>query len=494
MNSKKVLALIFIASGLTATGFAQDTLETNMNLTLKQVIEMAREQSTSSLRAETNKERSYWEYRTFRSNYNPQLQLSGTLPNFNRSYTSVQQEDGSFRTRIVNQDQSSIQLDLTQSIGLTGGQIFLRSDLLRDQDFRRDNIEYNVSPVFIGFSQPLFTFNPLLWDKKIEPLRYEESQKNYVEELESISIYATQLFFDLMLAQVDYEMAQNNLANNDTIYKIAEGRYNLGSIAENELLQLELNLMNSRQSVAQAELDLEISTLRLKSYVGLTGNQRITMILPDEIPEFEVDENLALSEAHKNRSQAISFTRRRLEAERDLARAKGETGLGANLFGSFGLTNQAETLGSLYLDPQDQQTLRVGFEIPILDWGRTKSRVRMAEANKKLTEYSVSQDQVTFTEEVLTQVRLFNMLRDQIKVARVASDIGQRSYDISKNRFLIGKISITDLNDALEKKDSARRTYIQSLREFWQAYFELRMLTLYDFQYNQLLLQDLQGF
>src|SRR5690606_9530205 len=124
-------------------------------------------------------ERSYWEYRTFRSNYNPQLQLSGTLPNFNRSYTSVQQEDGSFRTRIVNQDQSSIQLDLTQSIGLTGGQIFLRSDLLRDQDFRRDNIEYNVSPVFIGFSQPLFTFNPLLWDKKIEPLRYEESQKNY---------------------------------------------------------------------------------------------------------------------------------------------------------------------------------------------------------------------------------------------------------------------------------------------------------------------------
>ena len=33
-----------------------------------------------------------------------------------------------------------------------------------------------------------------------------------------------------------------------TIFKIAEGRYNLGKIAENELLQLELNLMNSRQS------------------------------------------------------------------------------------------------------------------------------------------------------------------------------------------------------------------------------------------------------
>ncbi len=33
---------------------------------------------------------------------------------------------------------------------------------------------------------------------------------------------------------------------NDTLYKISTGRFNVGKIAENELLQVELHLMNAR--------------------------------------------------------------------------------------------------------------------------------------------------------------------------------------------------------------------------------------------------------
>jgi outer membrane protein len=57
---------------------------------------------------------------------------------------------------------------------------------------------------------------------------------------------ATRFFFDLLLEQINLEIALKNQANNDTIYKIAQGRYNLGKIAEDELLQLELTLMNCR--------------------------------------------------------------------------------------------------------------------------------------------------------------------------------------------------------------------------------------------------------
>ena len=471
-----LLLIIFCLAGATYT-MAQPT-----NLTLEDVIRLANEQSTAALRAATNRERSYWEYRVHRSNYNPQLVLSGTLPQFNRSFSSIPQEDGSYRVNKINRDLSNIGLGIQQSIGLTGGQLRLGSDIERTQNFINDQIEFGVNPATIELRQPLFSFNSYQWDKKIEPLRYEESKRSYTEAMENISIQATNLFFDLMLAQVDMDIAQINLANNDTIYKIAEGRYNLGNIAENELLQLELNLMNSRQSVAQAELDLENSRLRLRSYIGFRENQDIQLILPESIPEFVVDEQVALGEAHKNRANAIAFQRRNLEARRDLARAKGETGFEANLIASVGVSSRANSFSELYSGQKDPLTrVSIGFSIPVLDWGRSKSWVKTSEANQKLTEYAVSQDEVTFEEEVLTQVRSFNMMRNRIEISAKASEIGQRSYDISKSRFLIGKISITDLNDALEKKDDARRRYIQSLREFWQAYYNLRMLTLYDF-------------
>ncbi|NJN27912.1 MAG: TolC family protein [Cyclobacteriaceae bacterium] len=296
-----------------------------------------------------------------------------------------------------------------------------------------------------------------------------------------------------MLSQINLDIAQKNVANNDTIYKIAQGRYNLGKIAENELLQLELQLMNSRQQVAQATLDIEIRNLRLKTWVGLTDVANLPLKLPEEIPDIQVDEQTALTYARANRSEAVGFERRMLEADAGVARAKGGTGPQANLFASFGLTNRTEqdgNVGDIYQNPEDGQIVRLGFEIPILDWGRRKSWLRSTEATQKLVEYTVAQDLITFDEEVLTQVRQFEMLQEQVKITRIADDIAQRRYDITKNRYLIGKIAITDMNIALTEKDQAKARYIQSLQDFWMAYFNLRRLTLYDFENNFQIIGD----
>lgn len=459
-------------------------------MTLEQVIELAREQSQSAQRAATLRENRYWYYRTYLSDYKPQLSLQGNLPDFDRRFRPVTQQDGTIEFRPVFQNNSSLELNLSQSIGSLGTRIFANSEVQRFDDFDRNRTSYNAIPFSIGFIQPIFDFNPLKWNRKIEPLRFEESKKEYYESLENISVQATRYFFNLLLAQINYEMAENNLANNDTIYKIAEGRYNLGKIAENELLQLQLNVMNSRQALAQAELDLQTNSYRLRSYIGIPGNQSIRLLMPASVEELEVQESAALSQARNNRSEIVEFERLRLEADEAVARARGSAG-GATLRGNFGLSSRGEYMGELYQQPENYQSVRLSFQMPILDWGRNKSRIKTAEASKQLVEYTVAQDMINFEEEITTQVRSFRMLIDQVEITKIASDISQRSYNISKNRFMIGKISITDLNDALERKDAARRRYIQSLNDYWTAYYELRSLTLYDFKTNRsLLLSD----
>jgi outer membrane protein TolC len=52
--------------------------------------------------------------------------------------------------------------------------------------------------------------------------------------MEDISIEASRLFFNLAMAQQNLETARLNYSNTDTLYKIAQGRYNIGTIAENE--------------------------------------------------------------------------------------------------------------------------------------------------------------------------------------------------------------------------------------------------------------------
>jgi len=485
MNKKHIISTIFFSCVL----FLSTSIMAQKTYTLQEVIQIAKTQSPAYKRAETIKENRYWQYRVYKSDFVPQLSLSGTLPNFNRSVTPVTQEDGSTEYRSVFNSNSDVSLNLEQQIGLTGGTIFLNSTVNRFDDFERNNFRYGGDPLSVGFIQPLFSFNELKWDRQIEPLKFEESKREFVEEFEQISKDVSARFFNLLSAQVSLEIARKNLGNNDTIYKIAQGRYELGKIPENELLQLELSLMNSRQSVAQAKLDLETSQLALKAFLGLKNEDELNLIIPKEIPEFEIDADLALQEALNNRQEAVGFKRRLLEADKEVDRAQGETGLNMNLFGSFGLTNQGDQLPAIYQQPENQQRVQLGFTIPIVDWGRQKSRVKTAEANYQLVQYTVEQERVNFEQEVYTQVRTLEMLRDQVAITEKADDISQRRYNIAKNRYLIGKISITDLSIALTEKDQAKRDYINSLGNFWQAYFNLRQLTLYDFQENRRLIE-----
>lgn len=487
--------LFFSANSNGQTG---DNLQASY--TLKEIINIARKQSIASKQAETIRENRFWQFQSYKSNYKPQLGIDGRFPGYNRSFRDVEQNDGTIRFLPVQNNSSELNLRLTQPVAVTGATVFLNSAINRFDNFL-DNEDldlekyhqYSGTPLEVGIIQPLFQYNRLKWDKKIEPLRFEESQKEYFETLEEVSVNTTRRFFDLILSQIGLQIAEKNVANNDTIFKIAQGRYNLGKIAENELLQLELQLMNSRQQVAQAKSDIETRNLRLRTWTGLTDVANLPLFLPEEIPSFLVDEETALVHARANRAEPISFERRMLEADAEIARAKGDTGPQADLFARFGLTNSTvrdAPAGDLYNDPKDQQIVQLGFEIPILDWGRRKSRVKSAEANQKFEQYQVDQDILTFDEEVLTQVRQIDMLQEQVKITKLADDISQRRYNITKSRFETGKISITDLNIALTEKDEAKQRYIQSLENYWLAYFNLRRLTLFDFERGFQIISD----
>jgi outer membrane protein TolC len=102
----------------------------------------------------------------------------------------------------------------------------------------------------------------------------------------------------------------------------------------------------------------------------------------------------------------------------------------------------------------------------------------------------ISQDQVDFEQNVFLQVMQFNLQDDQVNIAATAERIAQSRYDVTKQRFLIGKIDVLNLNDALKEKDSSKRAYIQSLRNYWSYFYTLRQLTLYDFINNRGLDQD----
>ena len=225
-------------------------------LTLEQTIERARNLSPDAQSARHAFRSAYWNYRYYRANYLPALTLTSD-PYLDRAINRITMSDGSVRFVEQNLLSTDLTLSLTQNIPLTGGTLFLETSAQRLDMFSDHSSSWQTSPVTIGYRQSLFGYNSLKWDKRIEPVRYQEARKTYVETLELVAASATQKFFDLATAQSNLEIATTNYAHADTLYTYAKGRYDIGTISENEMLQLEINKLTEEANCMNARIEVE---------------------------------------------------------------------------------------------------------------------------------------------------------------------------------------------------------------------------------------------
>jgi len=481
MNKYFSILLFFgLVLGGTKDTYAQATV-----FSLENSIEYAKQNSPLSRAARFAVLSAKWRFKSFRADLYPSLSLSGDAPNYNKSIFSNVLDDGTVTFSSRTQSEASAGLSIDQNIMPTGGRLSFSSGITRLGIFQGENTYlWQSTPLVASLSQPLFQFNNLKWRNRTEPLRYKIARKQYVEDMEDLAFTVTQGYFDVLLAKINVEVAEFNITVNDSIFNISQGRFQVGNIAENELLQSELEFRNARASYTTASLNYQRAVENFKALLGIDDSDEIEIVVPDVAPEIEVDVDKALELATENNSTSLLFDLNRLLADQTYDQAKKNTGFSANLQASFGLNQTSSDIADLYNDPQNRQFFSVGFQIPIFNWGKNLAEIRSARNQQQETANTIAYQKLQFELSVKSTVREFLQLRDQVELAQISDDIAARRYDVAKNRYLIGKIDITNLFIAQNEKDSARRNYIQSLRRYWEGYYNLRRLTLYNFERN----------
>ena len=484
---KRILLLIAAACGMELTVPAQEVME----LTLQQTIRHAQKQSPDAQSARHSFRSSYWNYRYYRANYLPNLTLTST-PYLDRAINKVTLGDGSVKFVEQNLLSTNLTLSLTQNVPWTGGTFFVETSAQRIDLFSDNSHSYQTSPVNIGYTQSLFGYNSLKWNRRIEPVRYREARKRYVETLELVAAAATEKFFALATAQSNYEIASTNYANADTLYIYARGRYDIGTISENEMLQLEINKLTEETNRMNARIEVDNAMQELRSYLGIQQDVELKVRIEDFVPDLQIDLNEALLLAAQNSPDIENMQRRKLESESTVSQARANAGLKADIYLRFGLTQTADRWKNAWRNPMDQQYVSLGISLPILDWGRGKGQVRVAKSNRDLVHTQVEQDKTDFDLNIRKLVKQFNLQAQRVHIAARTDATAQRRADVARRLYLLGQSTILDLNASITEKDSARRNYVTALYDYWSLYYTLRSLTLYDFGQDRPLEEDLE--
>lgn len=477
MKQQTIIALFVCLTNITPSAAQR-------KMTLDEAIRIAQVQSVDAAVALNELKTAYWEYRTYKADLLPEINFSGTLPSYNKSYNSYQQEDGTYTFVRNNRLGLNGSLSVNQNIWLTGGTLSLQSSLDYMKQLNEQGADPNFMsvPVTLTLNQPIFGVNNIKWKRRIEPIRYREAKAAFISATEEVTMTTITHFFNLLQAQNNVVIARQNKENADQLYKVAQAKRKMGQISENELLQLKLKALQAKATVTESESNLNANMFQLRSFLGLDEKETIEPIMPESAPDLHLNYDMVLGKALTNNSFALSIRRQQMEADYNVATAKGNL-RSVNLFASVGLTgkgrNFTETYRNEYL--KDNQVIEVGVQIPILDWGKRRGKVKVAESNREVIASRLKQEQMNFNQNIFLLVEHFNNQAEQLHIAREADLIAQQRYKTSIETFLIGKINTLDLNDAQTSKDEARQKHISELYLYWYYYYQIRSLTLYDF-------------
>jgi outer membrane protein TolC len=324
-------------------------------------------------------------------------------------------------------------------------------------------------------------FNELKWGNKTADLKYEKAKRDYIYEEQNVNLKAISLYFQWVLANNKVMISLENKKNAIRLYEIGKKRYPLGSIERDDLLNLELETFTADTDLAESEKQLQEVVSDLKLFLDVEDLSGFIPELPEVISNLKIKMGEAKELARQNNPELLDIDIKKINAERDLDKAVRENRFDLSINASYGLNQQANDFAAAYSNFLDQQMVAIQFSMPLLDWGERKGNIKTARMNKEVADIEIKQAENDIDRQILQKVNNFNLQEELVMVALKTRDISRESYDITEKRFLSGKVDLLRLLSARTAWQTASEGYIQSLQNYWEFYYGVQRLTLYNF-------------
>jgi outer membrane protein len=459
------------------------TLPAQQPITLREAIVIAQQRSHQARAARASRDAARFRDDAFGSRLLPQLSLVGTVPDYTRSIIPVDQPDGGTLFRPRQQTNTTLSARLSQRLPLTGGDLFVTSALARLRLSGTQSVEtWSTTPFAIGIRQDILRPNNPGWDRREQSVRTGRDERAWLEAMEDVALQTTDLFFGVYAAGAALRNAESNAAVNDTLYRINTGRFEVGRIGENDLLQSELALLRARTTLEGARLEHERALAALRLGLNMPPGFPLEIAVTGDVPEYAADSALAGRQALLNRAAVLDAELQEVQARRRVTDARLAGGMGATVQATFGYNATAPGMSLAYQDLREARQFSLSVQMPLWQWGARGETVRAAEADRERVAALSQSALENLAHEARFAALQLVQARRNVALLAAADTVAGRRFEVAYNRYVIGRISVDNLYIAQGEKDQALTQYVDGLRRFWQAHYRLRRVTLYDFE------------
>jgi len=389
---------------------------------------------------------------------------------------------------------SSGKLRVSQPILWTNGTVSLIDDFGWQKNnstagSSRDN-EVFSNNVYMNLSQPLFTYNKLKVQLKEIELDLENSKLSYALKKLTVERVVTQDFYNVYMDQMELTIAMEEEANTKKSYEIIKNKVDAGLSAMEELYQAELNYSSAQSTVLNAKASLENEKDQLKQYIGMDIYEEITVMADVNSTPVKVDLKKAIDNGLKSRMELSQYGIQVQTSQFDMLSVKADNEFDGSLNLSMGIIGENKNLSDIYKNPTKNPTVSLSFNIPIIDWGEKKAKIKAQEASMARTQLDFDDEKTTIVVDIRNCYRTMNNILLQIKIAEQGVRNAQLTYDINLERYSNGDLTGMDLNQYQSQLSAKKKNYAQSLINYKIQLLNLKIYSMYDFEKQKPLLPE----
>lgn len=484
---------------LVLLGARPTTAQAPRILTLDESISIALKTSYQSAQLEQSLINSRMSLKAAEASFksNGQL-LFSSFPEFQQNERRTPLPGGAFafdRQKFMN---LQAEVFVNQPVPATDGVFSLVGSLQRFQQFgtfeefgigsegpvavtRTDPIDYSPQ-LRLQFRQPLFTLNRLKTGFQKARLNLENTLQTYTRSQLDIIYNVTLRFYELFRAQRQLEIDQTQVEQAENAYRIATLKEKAGLLPEVEVLRLEVELANARNTAAASAARLQNAEDAFKVFIGLPVEESVAVDAELAYRPVEVSAEQAIAEALKRRTELRSDDIQIQLSEINVRETDALSQVRGELLLSYGIFNRRDRIQDVFEDFSQDRRVTLSLTVPIWDWGKNGSEVKAAQASLESNRLAKKNRIEVIKQEIRSAVRALQSAQQRVEITRRSEELAERSYRISLLRFEGGDLSSQDLALEQNRLTQARTNSLSAIIDYKQALADLRRKTLWDYE------------
>jgi outer membrane protein len=281
---------------------------------------------------------------------------------------------------------------------------------------------------------------------------YEQQEKDVHAGGIQVAGAVTKAFYRVIQLQETVKAQQDAVAALQRLYDDTRLKFEIGRVAEVELMQVESQLSAENEKLLRYQSDLERQRVNLKAMMGddLNGSLTVAGTLADYQAPVIADRDARLN------PEVQKAAVRRDQAKELLKAARADSALQISLNGQYNLKR-------LPADRDEMWTVAVLASMPVFDGGVTAAGIRQAKFREAKAAESYQQ---ILNDAGAMAVSLQNNLpaaEARVGAAGIARDRAEESYRIMEISYRVGRASVTELLVAQAAMTNAQAKYYQAV-------------------------------